>query len=921
MRNMLKLKGLLAAAIVLVVGSVQLGAQERTATISGLVNGADGGVLMGAQVIITNTGNGSEYGAVTGSDGRYAVAGLAPGTYRMFVRQIGFGPAAEDGLRILAGQNQEFNFVLGITAIRLDAIDVLASRAIERATPVAYSNVDKEQIEQQLGSQDIPLIMNTTPSVYSTEQGGAAGDARINVRGFDQRNVAIMINGVPINDMENGWVYWSNWDGVGDVTSTIQLQRGLSAVNLTTPAVGGSMNIITDAAAARQGGMVKQEFGTDGFIKTTAQLATGRMGNFALTVQGTRKTGNGLAEGIWTDAWSYFVGASYQFNDRNKLDFFAIGAPQRHGQRLYKQNIGAFSSEFALGLSDYDPAALLQFTEAPGTSLTAAGAGFRYNENWNAVSTSYTGLQAAGTSRFNRHEAGFLNERENFFHKPQINLNWYSALSETMTLSTVSYYSGGRGGGTGTIGSLEWDYSGPSRVADWDATIARNAAEPGGVSRGILRNSRNNQWTLGVISKLQTQISTDLTVELGVDWRTASIDHFREVRDLLGGTGFLNTSSDFFTAAEEMRGLGDKIAYDNTNKVSWLGGHLQAEYSTSQFTFYGMGGLSTISYDYTDHFRDAGLAAGGAATGAELQINSGAIGGYQFKAGGLYNINDQIGVFVNGGYTSKVPIFDGVIDDNNGVLNENPLNEKVLSFEGGLNFRSLDRALSLGLNAYYTQWNDRTRTRTVLDENGEDALISLLGLDALHSGIELEASYRLTGLLRVDLSVSKNNWHYTDDAVGTYRPDARDAATVNYVFYVRDLKVGDAPQTQASLSLSIFPVEGLFLQFVGRTFGSHFAAFDPFGRTDETDRTQSWQVPNYTVVDGHFSYTLPDTFLQFAHRTKVFLHVYNLLDATYILDAVDNSRFNGFDGDHDADDAEVNFGLQRRFNMGLQVNF
>ena len=75
------------------------------------------------------------------------------------------------------------------------------------------------------------MILNTTPSVYATQQGGGAGDARINIRGFNQRNIAVMINGVPQNDMENGWVYWSNWDGVGTKAVLIQVQRGLSAVN------------------------------------------------------------------------------------------------------------------------------------------------------------------------------------------------------------------------------------------------------------------------------------------------------------------------------------------------------------------------------------------------------------------------------------------------------------------------------------------------------------------------------------------------------------------------------------------------------------------------------------------------------------------------------------------------------------------
>ena len=147
----------------------------------------------------------------------------------------------------------------------MSGLEVLASRADEK-TPVAYTNVTKAEMEFRLGSQDIPMALNTTPSVYATQQGGGAGDARINVRGFNQRNIAVMINGVPQNDMENGWVYWSNWDGVGDATASIQMQRGLSAVNLAAPSVGGTMNIITDPTAHTRGGKFKQEVVAGGFL-------------------------------------------------------------------------------------------------------------------------------------------------------------------------------------------------------------------------------------------------------------------------------------------------------------------------------------------------------------------------------------------------------------------------------------------------------------------------------------------------------------------------------------------------------------------------------------------------------------------------------------------------------------------------------
>ena len=120
-----------------------------------------------------------------------------------------------DGIVLSPGEARALDLTLPREAIALDAVEVLATRAVERQTPVAFTDVDKVQIQQQLGSRDLPMVLNTTPSVYATMQGGGSGDARINIRGFDQRNTAVMINGVPVNDMENGWVYWSNWGRAG----------------------------------------------------------------------------------------------------------------------------------------------------------------------------------------------------------------------------------------------------------------------------------------------------------------------------------------------------------------------------------------------------------------------------------------------------------------------------------------------------------------------------------------------------------------------------------------------------------------------------------------------------------------------------------------------------------------------------------
>jgi len=188
-------------------------------SVVGVVSGEGKKPLVGANVVI----EGTDLGAVSDNDGFYSID-VPVGDYNVIASFIGYSsvtsPVTVDSSDVIV------DFSLEVDAIAMSALEVLASRADE-TTPVAYTNVSKEEMEIRLGSQDIPMILNTTPSVYATQQGGGAGDARINVRGFNQRNVAVMINGVPQNDMENGWVYWSNWDGVGDATSSIQMQRGL----------------------------------------------------------------------------------------------------------------------------------------------------------------------------------------------------------------------------------------------------------------------------------------------------------------------------------------------------------------------------------------------------------------------------------------------------------------------------------------------------------------------------------------------------------------------------------------------------------------------------------------------------------------------------------------------------------------------
>ena len=302
------------------------------------------------------------------------------------------------------------------------------------------------------------------------------------------------------------------------------------------------------------------------------------------------------------------------------------------------------------------------------------------------------------------------------------------------------------------------------------------------------------------------------------------------------------------------------------------------------------------------------------------------------KGGAVRNLNPEWSAYGNVGLVSKVPIFDGVIDDVNGLPIDNPKNETFTSFEAGTRYRSLGRRFSFDANVYFTQWNDRSARRFARDffGEGQDALIRMLGMDARHMGVEFEAAFQPTDYMRFDGALSWGDWVHTDDVAGSYQAEDRQSETVEYTFFVKGLYVGDAPQFQAAYALSVFPAGGLYMNLVGRTYGKHYANFDPFSRTSDADASvQSWRPPGYTVFDFHASYRLSDELAApFGGNVQLFLHGFNILDEIYIQDATDNSQYNAYRDDaerasgrksHKADDAEVFLGYPRSFNFGFRI--
>lgn len=238
------MKRLLLLATAIFLSTAQLLAAGHS-NCRGRVVDEQGEPVIGATITIPGT----KIGTVTNIDGFFQIE-VPQGSKDVEIRYVGYKTV----LKKSQGNLGEVRLEAASQMLR----DVVVTQSIAktRETPVAISEVSARVIDMKLGNQEFPEVLKTTPGVWATKDGGGYGDSKINMRGFQAANVAVMINGVPVNDMEWGGVYWSNWAGLSDVTSSMQTQRGLGASIVSTPSVGGTINIITKSLDAKKGGSV-----------------------------------------------------------------------------------------------------------------------------------------------------------------------------------------------------------------------------------------------------------------------------------------------------------------------------------------------------------------------------------------------------------------------------------------------------------------------------------------------------------------------------------------------------------------------------------------------------------------------------------------------------------------------------------------
>ncbi len=272
--------------------------------LSGIVKG-NNEPLAGASVILKN----SMYGISTTSNGTFTFKNLKTGNYVLKVSFIGYETLE---MELNLKSDQQITVELKSTNIMTDEI-LISSTWAKNKTPTAFTNISGNEIEKKNVGQDIPYLLQLTPSFVATSDAGAGvGYTNFRIRGTDLNRINVSINGIPLNDAESHGTWFVDLPDLASSLENVQIQRGVGTSTNGSAAFGATINLQTNTLNSKPYGEYKTALGSFNTFKNTVSAGTGLLkGKFSIDARLSKVTSEGYIDRASSDLKSFFISAGY----------------------------------------------------------------------------------------------------------------------------------------------------------------------------------------------------------------------------------------------------------------------------------------------------------------------------------------------------------------------------------------------------------------------------------------------------------------------------------------------------------------------------------------------------------------------------------------------------------------------------------
>lgn len=788
---------------------------------------------------------------------------------------------------------------------------------------------DDELNDDDSGSDNISGLLSSSLDVFQRTAAFEFSSSFFRVRGLDSDNGTVMINGIKMNKFDTGRPQWGNWGGLNDVVRNQDLSMGLHPASHTFGGILGSTNINTRASSYREGGQITYSSSNRSYTnRLMAKYSSGLMQDgWAYTIMAGRRWGDeGFQDATLYDANSFFASVEKVINDKHSLNFTSIYAPNRRGRT------------------------------SPNTQEVVDLKGIKYNEYWGYLNGEKK------NSRIREVEEPILQLSHYWDFNEKTSLNTTVAYQFGKTGSSRLDFPGGKNPSPAYYQNLpsyhlsQIDDDGPDFTSaylaqqeflndgqiDWNAIFQANINDNSGPyntnsAAYVLYEDRTDDKTLSVNSVFTKEISDNILVNGGVNYRRLKSENFAEVIDLLGSNvGISNV--DAFSQKDfnlfnpgQVANEGEKFRYNYNLYADEIGGFAQAQFKYNKVDFFVAGSVTKTEYQREGLYKNENQVfdvkdAEGNVIG-QLDNSSGKgdkldFTGFGAKGGFTYKITGKHLIDVNGAYVQQAPNlrntytnaresqdYIGITQGENfpGIqLTE----EKIKSVDASYIFRS--PIVKARLTGFYTKIEDANEVSFFFTQSESASGFiqeALAGVDKRHIGAELGIEAQVTPTIKLKGAASVGQYTY-DNNPFVYltstsenfldRAEIIGATSEIYKTSLKDYKIAGGPQRAYSVGFEYRDPDYWWFGATANFFSNTYVDISPLARSaffalDSRDNLENPQplsdydpnvarellrqeeIEDYMVVNlvGGKSWKIGDKYIGF------FASIGNVLDKQY----------------------------------------
>ena len=706
-------------------------------------------------------------------------------------------------------------------------------------------------------AQNISSVLTAGRDPFFSAASYNFSPVRFRLRGYDADLFGTYMNGIPMENLDNGFTPWGLWGGLNDVMRNRDVSVGLRYNTFAFGDIGSTTNI--DSRASKQRAQTSFGYAYSNRNYNHRWMLTHSTGmskkGWAFTFSGSRRwSGEGYVPGTYYNGWSYFAGIDKRVGQKHLFSLVAFGAPTQNG----RQGASTMEAQELAGSHYYNPYWGYQNGKKRNASVGKSHQPFVILTHDFRITNKTSLVTAAGYSFGDRGLTAL-----DWNNAPDPRPDYYRYLP--------SYYSNDPYQQQ-QVQNL-WQNNESARQINWDNiyNANRNSNETvknafgipglnwsGKRARYILEERITNTKRLNLNSVLNSKLNEMVDVSFGASYQLQNNNYFKKVNDLLGAEFYVDVNQfaqrdfpDNVNAAQNdlenpnrILFEGDRFGYDYNMHINRMAAWGQGVFKFSKVDFFLAAELSNTKFWRVGNVRN-GLFPNNSYGRSDVNNFT----NYQAKAGITYKINGRNYIYANGASLTRAPFFENayISPRTRDVAQSDMVSEKVLNAEAGYIHNS--PKLKIRLSGYYTTFDDQLNVLSFYhDEYQNFVNYALSNIDKVHFGGEFGFESRLTTALSLNGAAAVGRYFYDSrqNAIITLDNDA--SVVTSETIYSQNFRIASTPQEAYSLGLTYRSPDFWFVSLTGNYFDQMWLDFNPIRRTYSATQDVPYKSDQWNAI-------------------------------------------------------------------------